>query len=173
MLTACVVALALTGCGRSSTPPVTRSGGPPTAVPTSVPSATPASRTLVGDADVIQVSVSGGPGDYSFTVTVASPDFGCSSFADWWELVSEDGELIYRRVLLHSHVDEQPFTRSDGPLNIQPNETVIIRAHMSDKGYGRTVMRGTTASDFSAAEVSSNFGAGLETQVPLPTDCAF
>lgn len=106
-------------------------------------------------------------------MTVASPDIGCDSYADWWEVVSEDGELLTRRVLLHSHVDEQPFTRSGGGLNVQPNDTVIVRAHMSVGGYGGSVMRGTVAEGFSPAEVSPGFAASLDTQGPRPAGYAF
>lgn len=44
--------------------------------------------------------------------------------------MSTDGKLLYRRVLLHSHVDEQPFTRSGGPVPIQTDSVVWVRAHM-------------------------------------------
>jgi hypothetical protein len=64
---------------------------------------------------VVAVEVTGEPGARAFTVTVRSPDTGCERYADLWEVVSTDGDLRYRRVLAHSHVDEQPFTRSGGP----------------------------------------------------------
>jgi len=122
---------------------------------------------------VIDVSFTGNPGDYSLSVTVASPDIGCESDADWLEAVSKDGELLTRRVLLHSHVEEQPFTRSVGGLHVQPNDTVIIRAHMSVGGYSGSVMRGTVADGFATAEVPAGFAADLENRAPLPGNCAF
>jgi len=124
-------------------------------------------------ADVVDVSISGGPGDYSVSVTVSSDDRGCGSYVDWWEVISEEGELLTRRVLLHAHVDEQPFTRSMGGLKVQPEDHVIIRAHMNDAGYGSTVMRGTVADGFTQGELSVDFAADLENQAPLPNDCAF
>ena len=71
-------------------------------------------------ADVTAVSATGEAGAYTFDATVRSPDTGCNSYADWWEVVSPNGELLYRRVLLHSHVDEQPFTRSGGRYRLAP-----------------------------------------------------
>jgi len=69
-------------------------------------------------ADVLSVEVTGSPNAYQFSVKIASPDTGCEQYADWWEVLSEDGQLLYRRILLHSHVNEQPFVRSGGPVNI-------------------------------------------------------
>ena len=93
--------------------------------------------------------------------------------AFWWEVVSAEGELLYRRILLHSHVDEQPFTRSGGPVDIQPNDTVIIRAHMSRTGYGGSALSGTVKDGILPAEVLLEFAPGLEGQDPHPSDCAF
>ena len=62
-------------------------------------------------ANVMEVQATGAPNAYQFEVKVSSPDTGCDQYADWWEVLSEDGQLIHRRVLLHSHVGGQPFTR--------------------------------------------------------------
>lgn len=145
------------------------------------PSDTPASgsgpgtgsTTGSGLADVTAVAVSGDAGGYTFNVTITSPDSGCDAYADWWEVVSTDGALIYRRILLHSHVDEQPFTRSGGPVDVQPDDEVYVRAHFSRGGYGGAVLQGTPEGSFSAATVGKDFAAGLVGEAPLPDDCAF
>jgi hypothetical protein len=124
-------------------------------------------------ADVTAVSVAGVAGAYTFDVTVRSPDTGCDSYADWWEVVSPGGELLYRRVLLHSHVDEQPFSRSGGPVAVGPNDTVLVRAHMSTTGYGDAAFRGSVDGGFVAVGMSPGFGAGLAELGPLPSSCAF
>ncbi len=124
-------------------------------------------------ADVIGVRVSGSPGAYQFNVTIKSPDTGCQQFADWWEVVSEDGKLLYRRVLLHSHVDEQPFTRSGGPVPVQPDTVIWIRAHMNNTGYGSMAFKGSVKGGFASAEPPANFAAGLAKQQPLPEGCDF
>ncbi|MBE9138214.1 hypothetical protein IQ254_13630 [Nodosilinea sp. LEGE 07088] len=124
-------------------------------------------------AAVRAVSVTGEPGDYSFAVTVASPDTGCDRYADWWEVVSDDGQLLYRRILLHSHVDEQPFTRSGGPVPVQANETILVRAHMNDRGYGTQVLQGSIQDGFESVILDPALFPEVATQPPLPQDCNF
>ncbi len=152
-------------------------GGAADPLPASTSTAPPISAErapdTTGAATALAVSASGAPGAYTFSVTVGSPDAGCQRFADWWEVLSEDGELLYRRILLHSHVDEQPFTRSGGPVPIDPAETVLVRAHMSTGGYGLAVMRGSVQSGFEATEASPGFAVELASEPPLPQDCAF
>ena len=124
-------------------------------------------------ANVLSVQITGNPGAYQFAVEIASPDTGCEQYADWWEVISQDGQLLYRRILLHSHVDEQPFTRSGGPVDIAVDEVVYIRAHMNTVGYGGAVLKGTVQAGFEPVEVEAGFGSGLERVPPQPEDCAF
>lgn len=124
-------------------------------------------------ADVTAVRASGQTGAYEFNVTLRSPDTGCRQYADWWEVVSEDGKLLYRRVLLHSHVNEQPFTRSGGPVPIQPTTRVWVRAHMHTGGYGGAALKGSVRTGFAPAVPPMDFAANLATQAPLPAGCDF
>lgn len=124
-------------------------------------------------AAVTSVSAQGSSGAYTFSVGISSPDEGCERYADWWEVITPDSVLIYRRILAHSHVDEQPFTRSGGPINIGDNDPVLIRAHMNDLGYGSRVFSGTVSNGFSEDSLRINFGASLSSQAPLPSGCAF
>ena len=124
-------------------------------------------------ANVPSVQVTGNSGAYQFAVEIASPDTGCDQYADWWEVVSQDGQLLYRRILLHSHVDEQPFTRSGGPVEVAADELVYVRAHMNTVGYGGIVLKGTVQAGFEPVEVEAGFGSSLERVQPLPEDCAF
>lgn len=127
----------------------------------------------VGGAHVVSVEVRGEPGAYEFRVGIRSADAGCGRYADWWEVVSEDGRLLYRRVLLHSHVEEQPFVRSGGPVPIDATTVVWVRAHMSDGGYGGTAFKGSVEKGFARAPLAPGFAAGLARQAPLPEGCAF
>ena len=123
-------------------------------------------------ADVLRVVARGRAGAYELAVTVRSPDRDCDHYADWWEVVSEDGQLLHRRVLMHSHPDEQPFTRPDGPVALAPDRTVVVRAHFHPTGYGGAVLRGSVARGFAAwPDAPAGFAAGLERVPPLPTEC--
>lgn len=125
-------------------------------------------------ANVEAVTVSGEAGAYNFSVTLRSPDTGCDQYADWWEVLGEDGSLLYRRILAHSHVDEQPFTRSGGPVDIQGDTPVFVRAHMNTTGYGGSVFAGTVEGTFAeATDFDAEAAASVETQAPLPESCAF
>ncbi|AXT49655.1 hypothetical protein D1818_02020 [Aquimarina sp. BL5] len=124
-------------------------------------------------AGVTSVSVTGQEDNYTFSVEIKSPDLGCNQYADWWEIVSEDGRLLYRRILAHSHVNEQPFTRSGGPVNIAKDEIVYIRAHMNNKGYGDVVFKGSVSAGFNQETLETTFASELETTAPLPNGCAF
>ncbi len=124
-------------------------------------------------ADVLSVQISGTPGGYTLAVEIASPDKDCSQYADWWEVIDEEGQLLYRRVLAHSHTEEQPFTRTGGPVPVEPDTTIWVRAHMNPGGYGGAAMRGSVQAGFQPAELSPDFAADLAKLPPLPQDCAF
>ncbi|MEL6581144.1 MAG: hypothetical protein AAFQ14_15470 [Cyanobacteria bacterium J06621_12] len=124
-------------------------------------------------AKVLAVKARGSANNYTFAVTISSPDTGCDRYADWWEVVTPEGELLYRRVLLHSHVDEQPFTRTGGTVAVSPEQPVIVRVHMSDAGYSAIAQQGTVAAGFSEVQLPVDFALSLANVEPLPTDCAF
>jgi hypothetical protein len=146
---------------------------PQTAKKPSAPSAELATGAVSVRADVVGVRASGSPGAYRFSVTIRSADTGCAQYADWWEVVGADGRLLYRRVLLHSHADEQPFERAGGPVPIRSDTSVWVRAHMSTTGYAGVAFKGSVASGFAAATPAPGFAAAVATQPPLPDGCAF
>jgi hypothetical protein len=125
------------------------------------------------NADVVNVEIDGIPGYYTFHVTIQSPDTGCDQYADWWEVVSTDGILIYRRILAHSHVSEQPFTRPGGNVKISRDQVVIIRAHMNNSGYGGKVMVGSVKFGFQQKPHEPGFAESLGKKDPLPEGCGF
>lgn len=126
-----------------------------------------------GTASIVDVTLSGEENQYNFNVTISSDETGCNQYADWWEVLSTNENLIYRRILAHSHINEQPFTRSGGPIPISSTTEVYVRAHMNYSGYGTKVFKGTADRGFSTANLSADFAEDLQTQEPLPEGCAF
>ena len=127
-------------------------------------------------ADVVSVTASGDSDAFTFSVAIESPDTGCDQYANWWEVISADGNLVYRRILAHSHVDEQPFTRSGGPVEVAGDQPLIIRAHLDRGGegaYGGVEFVGTVANGFTRSTETANAASGVETASPQPSGCAF
>ncbi len=81
---------------------------------------------------------------WTFNVTVSHPDTGWEDYADGWDVVLPDGTVpknnptdAFTRLLLHPHIDEQPFTRSQSGLQIPAGTTnVNVRAHDLIAGFG-------------------------------------
>jgi hypothetical protein len=135
-------------------------------------------------ANVVAVTASGSDGAYTFGVSIESSDIDCSQFANWWEVLTDDGALTYRRILEHSHTDangssdaDEPgntFTRTGGPVPVLADAVVLVRAHLSTGGYNGQVMRGSAAAGFvQAPEIGADFAADVEDDAPQPTGCAF
>ena len=133
----------------------------------------PIQQSNLGMAEVTDVSVSGEENEYEFNVTIKSPDTGCDQYADWWEVFDFEGKLIYRRILAHSHVNEQPFTRSGGPIEIQKNSEVYVRAHMNNTGYSNKVFKGSVENGFTPVDLDIEFATALQEVEPLPVRCDF
>ena len=123
-------------------------------------------------ADVIKVTVTG-KSAYRFNVTLESDETGCAQYADWWEVLDSKGKLLYRRILFHSHPNDQPFTRSGGAITLDPDAIVYVRGHMNKLGYVGDTFVGSIAKGFKKAEKVPDFSKSLESQKPLPDGCAF
>ena len=95
-------------------------------------------------------------------MTVQHPDTGWEDYADGWDVLTPDGAVIkpdpnstFTRLLLHPHVSEQPFTRSQSGILIPEGVTQVrVRAHDSVDGYGgREVLVDLTVSSGTGFEV--------------------
>ena len=105
-----------------------------------------------GNADVVHVravqtagpSPGSGETTWTFHVTVDHPDTGWEDYADGWDVAVPEGEVLkpdpgndFTRLLLHPHVDEQPFTRSQSGIVVPAGVTEVrVRAHDIVDGYG-------------------------------------
>ena len=96
-----------------------------------------------GEVDVEKVGiVRASSGTYTFHVTLRHADTGWEHYADKWEVVAPDSTILGTRVLLHPHVNEQPFTRSLSGVRVPGGiAAVTVRAHDKVHGYGRVEMK--------------------------------
>ncbi len=96
---------------------------------------------FAGEVDVIAVELSNVSSnvdgrEYQLSVTLAHSDTGWDHYANAWEVLDEQGQVIGERVLHHPHVNEQPFTRSLR-LTIPPTvKTIQLRGKDSVHEYG-------------------------------------
>lgn len=75
-------------------------------------------------------------GSWRFDVTVSHGDTGWDDYADGWRVELADGTVLDTRVLLHPHVDEQPFTRALQGVVIPEGVTeVYIRVSTKAEGW--------------------------------------
>ena len=74
------------------------------------------------------VATANGQGSYRFDVTLAHADKSWDHYADVWQIETLQGEVLAKRVLLHPHISEHPFTRSlaSVPLPEGTDQVVII-----------------------------------------------
>ena len=81
-------------------------------------------------ASVLDATLIANPnGSYTISATITHADTGWKHYADKFEVLAPDGAVLGTRVLYHPHVDEQPFTRSLGNVQVPVGVTyVIVRA---------------------------------------------
>ena len=94
---------------------------------------------LADDAVIEAAEARPSGGSWSFSVTLSHGDTGWDDYADGWRVVDSDGTEFGLRVLYHPHVEEQPFTRSLGGVEIpEGTDTVFIEARTNVDGWGKT-----------------------------------
>lgn len=81
-----------------------------------------------------------GTGTYRFSVTIRHADEGWDHYANGYEILDLQGNVLGTRVLAHPHEHEQPFTRSVSGVKIPASvDQVQIRAQDSLHGYGEPI----------------------------------
>lgn len=78
------------------------------------------------------------PGVWSFNVRLNHPDTGWEDYTDGWHVETLDGRILGVRILLHPHVNEMPFSRSQGGIAIPADVLEVqVRSHDLVSGYGQ------------------------------------
>ena len=100
-----------------------------------------ASAALADEAHVLDVDVACQGEVCRFDATIRHADEGWEHYADRFEVLSPEGEVLGTRVLRHPHVEEQPFTRRLAGVRIPASITrVQVRAGDSVHGFGGQVV---------------------------------
>ncbi|NNE89864.1 MAG: hypothetical protein HKN27_17485 [Silicimonas sp.] len=96
-----------------------------------------ASAATADDATIEDATARHDGGDWTFSVTLAHGDTGWDDYADGWRVVTADGTVLGTRMLLHPHVNEQPFTRSLGGVSVPESvDEIFIEASTNTNGWG-------------------------------------
>lgn len=82
---------------------------------------------------VERVAVDDSSTGWRFDVTLSHPDTGWEHYTDAWRVLDMEGKELAIRILVHPHVDEQPFTRSltgvdlpDGTTQVQIQARCLV-----------------------------------------------
>lgn len=93
---------------------------------------------FANEADVLSVELEEtAPNIFTITAEVEHADDGWDHYADAWQVLGPDGEVIATRELAHPHMNEQPFIRSLAGVKIPAGiNEITVRAHDLVHGYG-------------------------------------
>ena len=96
-----------------------------------------ATTAWAGKADVENATARKSGATWTISATVRHADEGWKHYANSFQVLTMDGKVLGTRVLVHPHVNEQPFTRSLSGVTIPENiKKVRIRAGDLVHGYG-------------------------------------
>lgn len=88
--------------------------------------------------DVLEVRLETvGDGTYDVFVTLSSPYDTPQRYADGWQTLDPDGNVLGTHTLLHDHAAEQPFTRVQRGVTIPAGiESVTVQGRDQANGFG-------------------------------------
>ena len=102
----------------------------------------PFSGLQAGTTDIQYVEFEKRGQAWSVRVRLQHADEGWQHYADAWRIVTESGQLVGKRILMHPHVDEQPFTRGLNDVRIPDNIRIVyVEARDSKHGWARERIR--------------------------------
>lgn len=136
-VTVAMLALLVAACGTAEETTTTAIESPettttpvlsPETTTTGAATATAAAAPAAECAHVVDVTIEPGSNGFTVAATVASNDTGWEKYADAWQVLGPDGELLGERILTHPHENEQPFTRSLSGVQIPEGATEVTVA---------------------------------------------
>ena len=93
-----------------------------------------AAPAAAGPAEIVEAEAVRSGDAWRVSVTLRHDDTGWDDYADGWRVML-DGEVLGTRVLMHPHVEEQPFTRSDVVEIPEGTRAVEIEASTNVGGW--------------------------------------
>ena len=97
---------------------------------------------IAGEVEIVKVKFERSGDAWRVNTTLRHADSGWDHYADAWRVVSEKGDVLGTRTLLHPHENEQPFTRSLGNVLVPKGiSTVFVEAHDKVHGWAKQRVR--------------------------------
>jgi len=92
--------------------------------------------SIAGEVIIVNARASNtAPQTYRVSVTLKHADTGWEHYANQWQVLTPDHQVLGTRTLHHPHVDEQPFTRSLGNVKVPEGmSNIVIQARDSIHG---------------------------------------
>jgi len=90
-----------------------------------------AAQAVAGEADVLKAEASCQEDVCRFEVTIQHADEGWKHYANRFEVLTLEGKVLGTRVLVHPHVNEQPFTRALSGVSV-PRSQAQVRIRAGD-----------------------------------------
>lgn len=93
---------------------------------------------LGGQVQILKASFGLTGAGWRVSVTLKHADAGWGHYADQWRVVTDERDVVATRVLLHPHVEEEPFTRSLFNVIIPEGTTILfVEAHDTVHGWAK------------------------------------
>lgn len=90
--------------------------------------------------EIVKVVFVRSGGSWDVSVTLRHADTGWKHYANIWIVTDMDANGLGRRVLVHPHVNEQPFTRSDSITLPAGMTKVQVRAGDKPNGFNSNIV---------------------------------
>ena len=100
-----------------------------------------AAPVIADPAEIVAAAAERGPRGWTVSVTLRHGDTGWDDYADGWRVLSDDGQVLGTRELLHPHVDEQPFTRTLSGLDLPEGRHVWVESSTNATGWSGDRLR--------------------------------
>jgi len=122
-------------------------------------------------ANMVSVEAHGVSEVYTFQVEVQSNVQLCDHRADFWEVLTPDGVLLFRHLIPVVSRRDGTRTHFGAPVRVAADQPLIIRAHMDPTGYGQDALVGSVQGGFERTQLEWGFAAELEGSFPQPRLC--